>query len=257
MSPGVTDREARPIALRDILVIGGGCYGSFYAGQLARARRVGRLIHRHVLVVDRDPACSLARAGLPDAATRLVTAEWGAFLDEFLDRPPPDPGEPDDAVVPSPLMPHLMAAWLAREARRLWPGREVGSCRLEPAVGTPYDRAGPDGTRYLSFADWLCPTHCVEPHQCPVTRGPRTWEMAEAVTAYAARLAHSAPVAGTAVFVTRHRVYGVGMFDVAEARAARQMLSGAGPGAGTVVVATVSSCHGALSGLELGPVPPP
>jgi hypothetical protein len=188
----------------------------------------------------------------------LTVAEWGAFLDDLLDRPAPPAGAPDDAIVPSPLMPHLMAEWLAREAGRAWPGRMVRFAPLEVPLGTPWDRPGPDGTRYVSFADWLCPTHCVEPHLCPVTRGPRTWEMADAVGEYTGRIGRGGVVRGPALFVTRHRAFGVGMFDVAEARAALTVVREAGRAGNpvTVVVATVSSCHGALTALELGPAVP-
>jgi len=244
-------------SFRDVAIIGGGCYGSFYAAQLEKARRRGAVQLRRVLVVDRDPGCQAVREGLIGDGVELVVAEWGAFVGDFLATSPP-PAGPDDAIVPSPLMPHLMADWLLARASLAWPKR---SPRLAPATepaGTPYDRVGPDGTRYLSFADWLCPTHCVEPAICPVTRGPRTWEMGDQVAEYAARLARSRTVAGAASFVTRHRAFGVGMFDAAEARAAARLVEEAARESGpvAVVVATISSCHGALDLLELGPVPP-
>jgi hypothetical protein len=238
-------------ALRDVAVIGGGCYGTFYARQLAQARARGRLTCRRVLVVDRDPECRAARALEPEDGAALVVADWGAFLDEFLAAPSDLPG---DAVVPSPLMPHLMAEWLAREASRHWPGRRARFHPVERPVGTPYDRLGPDGTRYVSFADWICPTHCVDPHVCPVIAGPRTWEMSDAITEYTTRLARERSVAGPALFVSRHRAFGVGMFDVAEAGLALAMLVDAARRESEVslVVATISSCHGAVSLLELG-----
>jgi len=243
-------------SFRDVAIIGGGCYGSFYAGQLAKARERGGVELGRVLVVDRDPNCQAVREGLIGDGVELVTAEWSGFVADFLATRPPEAG-PDDAIVPSPLMPHLMADWLLALAARSWPEREP---RLAPATepaGTPYDRVGPDGTRYLSYADWLCPTHCVEPAICPVTRGPRTWEMGELVAEYARGLGRSRPVAGAATFVTRHRAFGVGMFDAEEARAAARLVERAARESGpvAVVVATISSCHGALGLLELGPVP--
>jgi hypothetical protein len=125
---------------------------------------------------------------------------------------------------------------------------------LAAPVGTPYDTIAPDGTRYVSFADWLCPTHCVEPAICPVTRAPRTWEMGDAMADLVARLQLTTPTAGPALFVCRHRVFGVGMFDAAEALAGDRMVAeaGAGPGAVDVLVGTVSGCHGAASLLHLG-----
>src|SRR5438876_162725 len=55
--------------MRDVVVIGGGCYGTFYAGQLAKARERGKAHFRRVVVVDRDPACR-ARAELGEARDR-------------------------------------------------------------------------------------------------------------------------------------------------------------------------------------------
>jgi hypothetical protein len=121
--------------------------------------------------------------------------------------------------------------------------------------GTPYDTQAPDGTRYVSFADWLCPTHCIEPATCPVIRAPRTWEMAEAMQELAHRLDATAPTAGPVLFTCRHRVYGVGMFDVDTVLAGDALVSDAGAAGHPtdVLVATISACHGAASLLHLGP----
>ncbi|MEO8449683.1 MAG: hypothetical protein ABI647_07840 [Gemmatimonadota bacterium] len=240
---------------RDVVVIGGGCYGTFYAGQLEAARAKGKIAYRNVLLVDQNPSCKAAGQRLAPSH-ELVIASWAPFLAEFLERPAPAPGEPDDAIVPSPLMPHLMADWLEERARREWPGRTIALRPVDEPAGTPYDATGPDGTRYVSFADWICPTHCVEPHICPVIKGPRTWEMADTLRAYRRRLARARATAGPALFVTRHRAFGVGMFDVAEAREAGALLAEAGREDGTVdlLIGTISSCHGAVSLLELGAV---
>jgi len=237
---------------RDIVVIGGGCYGSFYAGQLAEARARGKITFRRVVLVDRNPDCQAVRQGRLPPGFSLAVDDWDSFLDEFLSREPPPPGAPDDAVVPSPLMPHLMAHWLERLAGRRWPGRAARAVAVVQPLGTPYDVLAPDGTRYVSFADWLCPTHCVEPQICPVTRGPRTWEMREALGQYVAWLNRDRPVAGPALFVTRHRAFGVGMFDLAEVRRAGAQLAEAVDRGAVLVVATVSSCHGAVGMLDVG-----
>jgi len=49
--------------LRDVAIIGGGCYGTFYARQLDTARERGKLELRSVLIVDRDPGCRAQGAG--------------------------------------------------------------------------------------------------------------------------------------------------------------------------------------------------
>lgn len=239
----------------DIVIVGGGCYGSFYAGQLLRASERGAARWRRLLVVDRDPACraSALIESAPDTA--LVVRDWGEFFDEYLEAcgARPTSGAPD-AIVPSPLMPHLMYEWLLRRARARWPGREVSSRPVTQPAGTPYDVLAPDGTRYVSFADWLCPVHCIEPATCPIIRAPRTWEMGDAMTDMAGRLNASRPTAGPVLFTCRHQVYGVGMFDVGTVLEGEATVARAG-GTGQavdVLVGTVSACHGAVSLLSLG-----
>ncbi|HEV8198107.1 MAG TPA: hypothetical protein VGP87_15780 [Gemmatimonadales bacterium] len=240
--------------LRDVAIIGGGCYGSFYAGQLEAACRKGKLALRRVLVVDRDPECRAARELAPFPGREIVVADWETFLDTFLDAAPPGEGEPDDAVVPSPLMPHLMAGWLQGLVRRGWPGRAASLVSPDIPLGTPYDALGPDGTRYVSFADWICPTHCVEPLTCPMIRAPRTWEMGDSLARYTERLDQRRPTRGPALFTTRHHAFGVGMFHAAEIRASRHTVEEAGRTGDPVeiVVGTISACHGAVSVLRLG-----
>jgi hypothetical protein len=191
---------------------------------------------------------------LGDAADRrIVVAEWGDFLDGWLASPRTG-ASAADAIVPSPLMPHLMYEWLVRRARARWPDREISPRPVSAEAGTPYDMLAPDGTRYLSYADWLCPTHCIEPALCPVIRAPRTWEMSEALEGLAQRLGRIAPTAGPVLFTCRHRAYGVGMFDVAAVIEGDAIVAEAGrdSGAVDVLVGTVSACHGAASLLHLG-----
>jgi len=249
------DTPVRLSALGTVAIVGGGCYGTFYAGQLERARARGAASYRRVLVVDRDPGCRAAHELGPDPARELVVAEWADFFDRFLARTGSVTDGLPDAIVPSPLMPHLMHNWLVRRARARWPGRQIESRPLELPVGTPYDRLGPDGTRYVSFADWLCPVHCIEPSTCPVIDAPRTWEMSDAVADVTRWLSRSRPTAGPVLFVCRHRVYGVGMFDVSAVLAGERSVAEAGAGgeAVDIVVGTVSACHGAVGVLHLGP----
>src|SRR5919106_2507196 len=203
------------VELRDVAIVGGGCYGTFYAGQLIRARERDKVRFRRLLVVDRNPRCRFTAEIGAAGDCELVLADWDEFFDRWLDRSDrPDSDRTGDAIVPSPLMPHLMYQWLVRRARSRWPGRPVETRPVPLDPGTPYDTSAPDGTRYVSFADWICPTHCIEPAICPVIRAPRTWEMAEAMTGLARRLDLPAPTAEPVLFVCEHRVFGVGMFDV-------------------------------------------
>jgi|CXWL01.1.fsa_nt_gi hypothetical protein len=240
------------IALGDVAIIGGGCYGSFYAGQLAKAHAKGTVTWRRLLLVDRDAGCAVVSslATLPDA--ELVVAEWGEFLDRWLDE---GSRRDDDQIVPSPLMPHLLAQWLTRRAADAWPQHRVAMVKAEAVVGTPFDWLHPeDGVRYVSFADWLCPTHCIEPAICPVIAAPRTWEMGDAVAAWTDARRVERPTAGPALFTCRHMVHGVGMyrarlaFDGLAALAAQMAVT---PGGADLVVGSVSACHGAVGVLRV------
>jgi hypothetical protein len=248
------DDSSSSVALRDVVIVGGGCYGTFYAGQLLRAAERGKAQFRRVLVVDRDSGCRFAREIGDQAPVTLVAQEWGDFFDTYLGAGESGTDESKDAIVPSPLMPHLMYEWLVRQARRRWPGRVIETRPVPAGPGTPYDVRAPDGTRYVSYADWICPTHCVEPAICPAIRAPRTWEMSEALQDLATRLNRSHRTAGPVLFVCQHRVYGVGMFDVAAVLDGDAAVAAAGASGGSldILVGTISSCHGAVNLLHLG-----
>jgi hypothetical protein len=152
-------------------------------------------------------------------------------------------------------MPHLMFEWILRRARVRWPKRTVTVDPVPGDVPPPYDRPGADHTRYVSWADWICPTHCIEPAQCPAIGAPRTWEMSDSVRELAERLrATGRPVQGPALFVCKHQVFGVGMFAAESVRAGDRLVEQAGSTSAPVeiLVGTISSCHGALNLLKLG-----
>ncbi len=241
----------------EVVIVGGGCYGTFYVRQMLEAKARGKAEFRGLLVVDRDPDCQYTREIPAGNDHRLVASDWDSFFDAWLSPTRRDAQSPNrpiaespDTIVPSPLMPHLMFHWLVRRAKARWPGRPVEVRPLETGPGTPYDTAAPDGTRYVSFADWLCPTHCIEPALCPVTRAPRTWEMRDAFSQWARRLGAAGPV----IFQCEHQVFGVGMFSGAEVLAGDALLAREGNRAEAVqlLVGTISSCHGAANLLHVG-----
>jgi hypothetical protein len=251
----MVDASSDRVAFGDVVIVGGGCYGTFYAGQLERARARGKAAYRQLLIVDRDPGCQVAREMGDDGTRNLIVQEWSTFFDDYLGRPTSLlPDEPGNTIVPSPLMPHLMYQWLVRRARARWPGRPVETRPVEHGPGTPYNVSAPDGTRYVSYADWTCPTHCIEPAICPIIRAPRTWEMSEALEDLTRRLDRSRPTVGPVLFQCEHRVFGVGMFDVAAVLEGDAMVAEAGRSRSPVdvLVGTVSSCHGAVNLLHLG-----
>ena len=150
----------------------------------AGPRARGRGQWRRLLVVDRDPACRFAReTRRPAPGAELVVEDWGALL-----RPLPRRRRrrrrrrPADAIVPSPLMPHLMYEWLLRRAGARWPGpawSSRGPSRPARARRTTCRRpTAPDTSRSPTGS---VPSTASSPRPVPVIRAPRTWEMADAM----------------------------------------------------------------------------
>ena len=237
-----------------IIIVGGGCYGSYYLRQLARAHLAAAVEWDELIVVDRDSSCAIAMRTPDDLPPRttLVAAEWQRYFDEYLALALGDPARRGDAIVPSPLMPHLMADWLAARARERWPGRSVRTEPLSTAPDVPWQRAGEDGTHYVSFAEWMCPINCIEPAKCPHTRGPRSWSLPGTVREYAATEAQQGRALLPLVFHCTHRTHGVGMIDVADVVDADAAIAGVGAPPASFLIGTVSHCHGALRRLVVG-----
>jgi hypothetical protein len=106
----VSGAEAQAVQrFGDIVVVGGGCYGSYYVRQLRRARDAGAVRWERLVVVDRNSECRVHEA--PEGIT-FIEREWGSFFAEYLgaaaearaitDAPPT---ALPHAIVPSPLMP--------------------------------------------------------------------------------------------------------------------------------------------------------
>lgn len=232
-----------------IVVVGGGCYGSYYVRQLARGRAAGAIVWERLVVIDRDPACRVAREGGEVPGLVVEVAEWGAWFDAYL----ADAPGPADAIVPSPLMPHLMAEWLARRIGARAGLGAVAPVPLPRVPSLPWARAGADGTHFVSAAEWMCPVNCIEPATCPAIAGPRTWSLPRHVKGWVeAERAAGRDVEGPVVLHCAHRAYGVGMFDTtAVLEGDRLAAEAAARGASHLLVATVSHCHGALALLPL------
>ena len=239
-----------------IIVVGGGCYGSYYVRQLSRAIRAGVVTWRRLVVVDRDPACMVAGddilRGTP--GLELIGSPWDAFFADYLAEASRIPESADlDAIVPSPLMPHLLFDWVAARMMARWPTR-VHASPIGTPLPVPWQRSSESGeTHYVSFAEWMCPINCIEPAKCPHTRGVRSWSMPVAVAAHvASERARGHDIDGPFVFQCVHRAYGVGMIDVRDVLHAEASIAAAAiGGARRFLVGTVSHCHGALGVLEV------
>jgi hypothetical protein len=231
-----------------IVVVGGGCYGSYYVRQLERARAADAIRFHRILVVDRSPDCLVASLG---TSAELVTKDWTDFFRDYLGGVAADTR---DAIVPSPLMPHLMYEWLLQRARDRWPARTVETRRISLEPDTPWRSAAPDGTFYGSYATWTCPINCIEPRLCPHTGGERSWTMPNAAVDLVVRSRQTAePLEGPIIFHCSHRAFGVGMFDTRDTVAADRLVEHVGTDLGAnVLVATVSHCHGAFNVLHVG-----
>lgn len=243
--------QREPLRFGRIVVIGGGCYGSWYTQQLTRAIRRGALEAREIVVVDRDPDClvagRLAAGRYAEAPVQVVVSAWADYLHHWLDGGASAVAE--DVMVPSPLMPHLCLDWLLERAATRWPGRAMHVRPLPATPPVPWQRAAPDGRHYVSFATWTCPVNCIEPAKCPATRDVRDWSMPVTIT----RFTETEPsVRGAAIFHCEHRTYGVGMIAAAAiVNADQQLASWGADGPCTMLVGTVSHCHGALGLLAL------
>ncbi len=256
--------ESRPVPdgsdYGTIVVVGGGCYGSYYVRQLTRANRAGAISWQRLIVVDRDGGCAVASAagsdlqGLTSPPPTLAITPWTDFFKDYLSRwDSSEESSPSDSIVPSPLMPHLLYEWVRDRARERWPEREIMTQPLDQKPPTPWESSAPDGTHYVSFATWTCPINCIEPARCPHTRGDRTWTMPKAMEEIVESSRHGdSQLEGPLVFHCTHRVYGVGMIPVASVvNADRFVMATAGDRPVRVVVATVSHCHGAVNVLSI------
>ena len=238
-----------------ISIVGGGCYGSYYLRQLHRARRANAIAWDRLVVVDRNADCAVALAEEAATADRadVVRADWDDYFDGALAAAVRQSGSSRDAIVPSPLMPHLAFSWLERRARHRFGTDAVRRLPLSVAPPTPWQRAGADGTHYASYATRTCPVNCIEPVRCPATRGHRAWSMPDAMRQYVDALPSAERLLGPLVFHCSHRAYGVGMIDVSDLVAADAFVTAnAAAGQAEFLVATVSHCHGALGRLAVG-----
>lgn len=234
MSGGVAD----PITC---WVIGGGCYGSGYIRQFRKAHARGKMPPSRWVVLDRDSHCRAVEEFRPDDPLTFRTGQWRDLLADIL----ATEARPHDYIIPSPFQGTLVADWLADEARRA--GRTLLPLAMEEVgEGLRFEQAGAEfHVRYVSYAGWTCPVHCIEPPKCPAIRAPKAWDLRDSMAAYArARDFTLLP------FTCLHWLYGVGVTPVQEFLDARERLRH-GP-AGRLLVASMSTCHGALSAWELG-----
>ena len=234
------------------IVFGGGCFGTHHARHVEKGRARGRISpDSRVIMVDRNarpPALDFPEIGQNPHLT-FVQSDWLEYMKSAWDTLPPDA-----QAIPAPVAPHLAFDWLVWSVRQRLGEDAVSVEPMEHGFGgLPYEYLAPAGVRYISAADWICPTNCRAPHICPMIRDVRTWELADTVNAYAQ--SHAESMAASIIFQPRFRVPGVDTLRIREYTDARDRvlaLASRPEMAGKeVVVATVSPCHGAVSLLRL------
>jgi hypothetical protein len=229
------------IRVPSFVVIGGAHDGAFYVRQLLRAVAAGRLETERILVIDRDPGCSVAQQ--LGERVELVVEGWDRWLDRALEH-----CDPADRLVPYHWAPHLLVGWLARQAERAGAAVALGG-ELAPQ-GLPLERPTRDGDLALSYATWLCPPTCIEPTLCPHTRGPKDWSLAAELER--ARVGEA--IDDRIVFRSLHLAYGVATIPITDILSARaRLLGGLRLGTRRYLVATASHCHGLATRLEVTP----
>ena len=235
------------------IVFGGGCFGTHHVRHIEKGRKRGRIrVDARIIMVDHNthpPALDQPEIAENPHVT-FVQSDWLEYMKHTWDLLPPDA-----EAVPAPVAPHLAFEWLVWSLRRRLGEEAIG---IQPVThefgGLPYEYLDPaSGCRYISAANWICPTNCRAPHVCPMTRDIRTWELEDTVRDYAG--AHPDLFAGSVVLKPRFRVPGVDTLLIREYTNARDKVLALATQTQMwdkgVVVGTVSSCHGAVSLLTL------
>ena len=140
-------------------IIGAGKFGARAAEELCRKKPEARFI-----VVDKDQEALKRLNHLP---VKKVCQEGASYLHAHLDT-----DLAADWIVPAVPI-HLAFEWV--RLKMLDRARiEVVPVPSEVASMLPNPVRGPKGQLYVSYADFLCPDHCMEPlDRCTVTGKPR------------------------------------------------------------------------------------
>ena len=143
-----------------ILIVGAGKFG------LRATRKLrGKMPEASIVAVDHDIASCREIALL---GARVVCADGVWFMDQLLRK------NRDIISWIVPCVPiHLSWEWVYL---RLPPGRQLPPSPPPPGIMDllPNPMEGPDGSLYMSNADFICPDNCPEPENfCTVTKKPR------------------------------------------------------------------------------------
>jgi len=165
-----------------VIIIGGGCFGTFYARQLLRAREEGKCGFSRLLVIDKNKNCRAFRE-IRDSGVTFVSMDWEDYLHQYASESFHEGSlaVQEDVYIPSHWAPHLLRDMFLHRIQDDpgIPAVRVRKIEMENKIGTPYEVVLKNGDHAVSFATWECPPHCIEPIKCPHTKKERDWEMGD------------------------------------------------------------------------------
>ncbi|MBX8637594.1 MAG: hypothetical protein KIY11_04445 [Thermoplasmata archaeon] len=230
----------------DIIVIGGGCYGTFQTRRLLKAIGAGRIGgNARIVIVDRNESPPARTEFGDNGRVVFAKSDWSSFLSDYVLSYSAGRG---DQLIPAHIAPHLLFD-VCSNYLRVRGGHAVEFIPVVTTFDLPFEKSN-GTTKYISAAAWLCPFSCIEPSVCPAIKGERTWDLSTLVPA---RVGRSADM--TIVFKTTHYAWGVSsisldsIFESCESLLNRALASG--DGGLTAVVATTSNCHGAVGLMKI------
>lgn len=231
----------------DLLIIGGGCSGSFHAERLLTAIDRGLLEGSRLFIVDRNSENSATRKLARNDSVSFVKSDWLSFLRDYFDKYSVGSGA---RLIPAHIAPHLLFEVAAGHVSSRT-GMKVEMEAVRQSFGLPFEKEGERGIKYISAAAWLCPFSCIEPEICPATRGVRDWDLSALVPRV---MKDGADM--SVVFKTTHFVWGVGAIECDSIYSAyddigKLALQKQGNRSLHVAVATTSNCHGVVGMLKV------
>ena len=170
-----------------IIIIGGGCFGTFYTRELLKAKEEGQLDYSHLIIVDKNAGCQVVKE-IHDPLAQIVPMEWAAYLKKYASNHFNNDSQEvlADLMVPSHWAPHLLGEMLFHRIQNDsdLPALRIEKMKFSKKIGPPYEKILANDDHAVSFATWECPSHCIEPKKCPTTKDDRDWEMGECLQSF-------------------------------------------------------------------------
>jgi hypothetical protein len=234
-----------------VIIIGGGCFGTFYTRQLLTARSEGKIAFESLNIIDKNKDCQMTRE-IQDPEAQVSAMDWKAYLRgyaaQYFDQP--DLKFREDIFIPSHWAPHLLWDMLIVHIQQetTLPDIEVKKIKVTDKIQTPYEMILENGDDAVSFATWACPPHCIEPKKCPHTKEDRDWEMGDSLKQFFQDRGED-----YYSFFCRHLANGVAGIPMSDIHDEYLRLKAAVKKNKLlrVAIATHSSCHGLLSLVEI------